>query len=135
MIKGVTRELYEGTTEAPGIGRYLTVYGDGKINVNTAPMPVLKALFKYPDAVSADALEQMDIHRTTQKEDLSGVAWFKEKIPGRAGVDVNTALIKTGSDDFEISATVRLNNVVSRVSGAVNRQDRKKIKLLSWELE
>jgi hypothetical protein len=52
-----------------------------------------------------------------------------------AGVDVNTALIKTGSDDFEISATVRLNNVVSRVSGAVNRQDRKKIKLLSWELE
>jgi general secretion pathway protein K len=33
---------------APGLHRYLTVYGTGRINVNTAPLVVLKALFSIP---------------------------------------------------------------------------------------
>ena len=37
MVKGVTRELFYGTGESPGLVQCLTVFGDGKININTAP--------------------------------------------------------------------------------------------------
>ncbi len=35
-------------TVSPGLWRYVTCYGPGKINVNTAGLPVLKALFSQP---------------------------------------------------------------------------------------
>ena len=35
-------------TVAPGLWRYVTCYGPGKLNVNTASLPVLKALFSQP---------------------------------------------------------------------------------------
>jgi len=35
-------------TASPGLWRYVTCYGAGKINVNTAALPVLKALFSQP---------------------------------------------------------------------------------------
>ncbi|MDD5440009.1 MAG: type II secretion system protein GspK [Candidatus Omnitrophica bacterium] len=38
LVKGVTRELYND------IKKYITVYGDGKININTAPFRVLAAV-------------------------------------------------------------------------------------------
>ncbi|OHE16427.1 MAG: hypothetical protein A2X96_04125, partial [Syntrophobacterales bacterium GWC2_56_13] len=44
MIKGVTRELFYGAEKSPGRAQCLTVFGDGKININTAPKPVLGAL-------------------------------------------------------------------------------------------
>ena len=34
-----------GDKVAPGLQRYLTVYGTGKVNLNTAPLPVLQAEF------------------------------------------------------------------------------------------
>jgi general secretion pathway protein K len=37
MIKGVTRELFYGTGDSPGLLMCLSVFGDGKININTAP--------------------------------------------------------------------------------------------------
>lgn len=40
--------LYDIQTKdrvAPGLHRYLTVYGTGKVNLNTAPLTVLKAMF------------------------------------------------------------------------------------------
>ena len=44
MIKGVTRELFYGTGESPGLAQCLSAYGDARININTAPRPVLRAL-------------------------------------------------------------------------------------------
>ena len=36
LIRGVSASLYVGTEENPGLKDLLTVYSDGKINVNTA---------------------------------------------------------------------------------------------------
>jgi general secretion pathway protein K len=132
MISRLARELYYGTKETPGIGSYLTVYGDGKININTASVPVLKALFKD---VSPDVLVQMDAYRKTEGVDLSDPSWFK-KIPSMENININMGLITTKSDYFEISAVGRFNNMTSRATGVVKRQaDRKTVTLLSWRSE
>lgn len=38
LVRGVTEDLYEGIKD------YITVFGDGKININTAPKEVLNAI-------------------------------------------------------------------------------------------
>lgn len=44
QIRGVTRELYHGTAQRPGLADLTTVFGRETVNVNTAPPPVLAAL-------------------------------------------------------------------------------------------
>jgi general secretion pathway protein K len=57
-----------GDKVAPGLHRFLTVYGSGRINVNTAPLVVLQALF----AISADRdLAQGIIDRRRSEPDTS----------------------------------------------------------------
>jgi type II secretory pathway component PulK len=43
QIKGMTRALYWGSKDKPGLVEYLTVRGGSTVNINTAPGPVLKA--------------------------------------------------------------------------------------------
>ncbi|HEO63663.1 MAG TPA: hypothetical protein ENN78_00130, partial [Candidatus Omnitrophica bacterium] len=49
LVKGVTHKLYYGKDEDGKIKYalkdFLTVYGEGSVNINTAPEPVLSALF------------------------------------------------------------------------------------------
>jgi type II secretory pathway component PulK len=51
QVKGVTRELLYGRPEAPGLAEYLTVFGTGTVNVNTASPVVLRALGYAPAEV------------------------------------------------------------------------------------
>jgi general secretion pathway protein K len=43
QVKGVTPQIFYGTPDKPGLSEYVTVFG-GRINVNTAGEPVLRAL-------------------------------------------------------------------------------------------
>lgn len=43
-LKGMTDTLWEGTGDTDGLRDLFTVYGDGRINVNTAPLEVLKVI-------------------------------------------------------------------------------------------
>ena len=43
QVRGVTRALLYGQGETPGLAEYLTVFGTGAINVNTASPLVLRA--------------------------------------------------------------------------------------------
>jgi general secretion pathway protein K len=53
QIKGVTAELYRGTSEQPGLADFVTAHGRGSVNINTAPAPVLRALNLADAQVSA----------------------------------------------------------------------------------
>jgi general secretion pathway protein K len=44
QIRGVTREIYRGVQDRPGLADVVTVVGGDTINMNTAPAPVLTAL-------------------------------------------------------------------------------------------
>jgi general secretion pathway protein K len=44
QVRGVTRELLYGRPEASGLAEYLTVFGNGAVNLNTVTPVVLRAL-------------------------------------------------------------------------------------------
>ena len=52
MVSGMTQEIYEA------VAPYLTTYGDGTVNLNTAPTPVLRAMPGMTDAVLNNILSQ-----------------------------------------------------------------------------
>ncbi len=56
QIRGVTRELYLGKDDQPGLADLVTVFGRDTVNLNTAPAPVLAAL-GLSDAEVADIVQ------------------------------------------------------------------------------
>lgn len=51
-------DIREGEEVAPGLHRFLTVYGDGKINLNTAPKAVLQGVFNKDPDLAARIIER-----------------------------------------------------------------------------
>jgi type II secretory pathway component PulK len=59
-------EVDEQGNIVPGLLRYLTIWSDMKINVNTAQLPVLRGLFRPEDRIRADDILN---HRNAQTEE------------------------------------------------------------------
>ena len=87
FVKGITKELFYGTREKPGISGYLTVYGNGRININTADPLVLRSL---SDQIDQEMVEEMVAYREDEKNDLNDPAWYKN-VPGMSHVSMNGA--------------------------------------------
>ena len=137
MVKGITRELFYGTGESPGLVSCLTVFGDVsavKININTAPKPVLRAL-ATPE-MTDDLVEALDEYRRDEKNKLDEPAWYT-RVPGAAGLIIPAGLTATvRSDTFRITAVGLQGRMTQRITAIVKREsDRRKVKLLSWRVE
>ena len=130
MIKGITRELFYGTEETPGIATCLTLHGDGKININTAPRLILRAL---AGEITGEMASDMDKFRRDEDNDLSGLSWYT-KVPGMAGTNIGSELISIKSDFYQITSTGYLYNMSKKVAGVIKR-DNGKIKILSWKVD
>jgi general secretion pathway protein K len=151
LVKGVTPELFYGTEDLPGISDFLTVSGmtdqgvnftyEGKININTADVPVLMALLPEENRDLATAISDFRIAKSdeTFTNNIStGIDWYRQ-VPGAGDIELDPSLITNKSDFFRIQATASLNNVtmtatvvVRRVSEAESGQIR--CRILSWEL-
>ena len=130
MIKGITRELFYGTEETPGIATCLTLHGDGKININTAPRLILRAL---AGEITGEMASDMDKFRRDEDNDLSGLSWYT-KVPGMAGTNIGSELISIKSDFYQITSTGYLYNMSKKVAGVIKR-DNGEIKILSWKVD
>jgi general secretion pathway protein K len=132
MVKGVTRELFYGTGESPGLVQCMTVFGDGRININTAPKPVLRAL--ATDMTDGE-VEWLDLYRRDVRNDLAESGWH-QRIPRASGLNILPQLIKINSEIFQITAVGLQGRMTGRITAVIQRQaDRRKIKLLSWKVE
>ena len=132
MVKGVTRELFYGTGESPGLVLCLTVFGDGRININTAPKPVLRALSAE---MTDDGVEELDEYRRDEKNNLADPAWYN-RVQGAAGLNIPAGLISVRSDTFRITAVGLQGRMTQRITAVVKREaDRRKVKLLSWKVD
>jgi general secretion pathway protein K len=132
MIKGMTRKLYYGTRETPGLRQLLTVYGDGRININTAPKQVLRALSAD---MTVEAADKMDVYRRNKDNDLANILWY-QKVTGMVNITLDSRMITTTSSIFRIVSTGILHQMSQTVSGVIKREtDRKMVKILSWKLE
>jgi general secretion pathway protein K len=132
MIKGITKDLYAGTKERTGLAQYITVYGDGLININTAPQMVLRSL--SPN-ITSDIAEKMDVYRKSAGNDLTNILWYQQ-VTGLSGVIIKPGVIAVKSNYFKVSSSGKLHNMERKVIGVVKRSaDRKSFQVISWRHE
>jgi general secretion pathway protein K len=152
QVKGITPEMFYGSSEKPGLVEALTVYGmqpgagteftyPGKINVNTAELPVLVALMPSENPELAAALYDLRQQAATDKEapDFSNLTWYKN-IAGLGDLNLDTNLLTTASDIFRIISEAKVNDSVLAVTAVVERQKNEKsgkwtCKILSWSTQ
>jgi general secretion pathway protein K len=86
LIKGMTAQAFQGRQKRSsgpqrriGLAESLTVYGSGKVNINTAPKPVLQCLSEHLN----ESLAQIIIDRRMKKP--FGSITELQKLPGITG--------------------------------------------------
>lgn len=132
MVKGMSRELFYGTGQTPGLRNYVTVFGDGRININTAPKPVLRALTAE---ITDEDVELLDAYRRSAGNDLADAAWY-QKIRRATPLAIPASLISVKSDVFSITALGIQERMTEQITAVVKRSpDRRRVSLLSWKVD
>lgn len=131
LIKGVTQGLFYGNEHRSGIANHLTVYGDGKININTADPLVLCSL---SDDIDMEMARDMLLYRLDEGNDLKDPGWYR-KVQGMADTTIESGLIKTSSPYFEIESAGISGVMNKRVTAIIKREGEKPIQLLAWKVE
>ena len=152
LVKGITQELFSGLAETAGLGDYITVYGTeeqnnerfsfpGKININTAALPVLTVLVPPENEDFANLLiDYRDAVSGTQyTNELTNINWYKN-VPGFAGITLDQDLISISSSVFRIVATAELEGTQSTTTAIVRRERKSasspwQCKVLNWKTE
>ena len=151
LIKGISPELFYGSKEKPGISQFMTIYGvvgsadafsfPGRININTAELPVLMALMPLENQDLVEGLFEFRQEALNNKEghDFSKPGWYKE-IPGLSDVNIDKKLITNQSDIFRIEAEAKLHDSQSKTIAVVQRVQNTEsgkwsCKILSWKTE
>jgi len=129
LVRGMTRDLFYGTEEAPGISRYVSAYGEGKININTADHLVLRAL---SDRIDEELAEEMVAYRMDEDNDIANINWYKE-VPGMGDIALSADVITTSSTHFEIVSEGIKDTLRKGIKGIVERKDQK-LEILSWKV-
>jgi general secretion pathway protein K len=130
FVKGVTKELFFGTDERPGISSYIATHGDGRVNINTAGPLVLKALSDQLDLEMAAA---MVAYRDDEENDLKDPKWYVNT-PGMSEVGIDPDLVTTSSVYFEIMSKAFVTAAVKTVKAMVKREKGESV-ILSWKID
>jgi general secretion pathway protein K len=152
LVKGFIPALFDGFGGIPGISAYLTTYGaveakdekfsfPGKININTAELPVLAAMLPSDSSDFAELLVSYReaVDGTQYLNDLTKVDWYKG-VPGFGSITIDPDLLTISSDTFRIVATAKLNDIQTSATVIV-RRDREKendpwrCKVLNWKYD
>ena len=129
MVKGITKDIFYGTDKKPALAQYVTTDSEGKININTAPKMVLRAL-ALSDAISAELADKMDAYRRADGNDLSSPQWY-QKVPGMAGVAIKVGL-STKSNYFKIISVGKMKNMQQTLSGIVKKAGQQSVQIIKW---
>jgi len=110
LVKGITRDLYYGTDEHPGIAGFLSPHGDdGLVNINTADAPVLEAL---NDEIDRELAESMVAHREENSGELARLDWYLNVSGFPGDVVISPDLITVSSTYFEIGSEKDITNQI-----------------------
>jgi type II secretory pathway component PulK len=106
------------------------VYGDGKVNINTADPVVLRSLSANLDLRT---VEDMVTYRDEEDNDISQANWYKS-VPGMSSEVAIDNLVTTTSHHFEIVSEAFQEAMRKRVMAVVERQEGQS-KIISWKVE
>ncbi len=114
---------------------------EGKININTADLPVLTAILPSGNPELAQAIYDYRLETSDSEyiHDLSSTTWYK-KVPGLSDVEIDPKIITTSSDFFRIESLATLHEIKMKITAIVERKQNKKTgkwecRVLSWETE
>jgi general secretion pathway protein K len=135
LIKGWDRRLVYGDKEHSGIIDYLTVVGDdGKININTAPVPVLKALSpEMSDELAADIIEFRNDE--ANRDMLSKPDWYRQMGGFPGDITLADDVLTTSSSLFLVTVTASTDTLQRRGSGILQRLQNGEQRLFYWKVE
>ncbi|MCU0599614.1 MAG: type II secretion system protein GspK [Desulfobacterales bacterium] len=152
LVKGITPEIFKSAQDKlSGISNYITVYGaaksdkkfvfDGKININTAELPVVAALLPIEQMFLAPEICDFRIESANDQfiHDLSNPAWYKE-VPGCSDLEINPDLITNKSDIFRIQCAGVLQDTKMAATVIVQREKNEETgkwycRVLNWSYE
>jgi general secretion pathway protein K len=152
LVNGMKPKLYGGSEQAPGISKYITVRGmtaasgssftfEGKININTADLPVLEALLPPGEEGLAEAIYEYrrEVSDDVYIHDLAKPDWYKN-VPGLSDVKIDPDLITTSSDIFRIESVAELNEMKMTIIAMIKREKSSKTgkwgcRVLHWQAE
>jgi general secretion pathway protein K len=150
--KGITPELFYAADElSMGISNYITVAGisdlndkftySGKININTADLPVIAALLPIGQEFLALEIFNYRIEAASGQflYDLTSPTWYKE-VPGCSEVDIDAELLIIQSDIFRIECEAVLRDIQKKATVIVQREKNEEsgkwyCKVLNWTYE
>ncbi|MGE5840457.1 MAG: type II secretion system minor pseudopilin GspK [Deltaproteobacteria bacterium] len=108
---------------------YVTIYSEGKININTAPKEVLESLGESMDSALAESIMEFRKEESFESvEDLKKVAGVDQDL-----LDEIRELISVKSSTFSIEAHVNNGGAVASVKTVVRRQGNN-AKLIYWQV-
>jgi general secretion pathway protein K len=133
LVKGMTPEIFYGTEGRPGIGQYISVFGDDEININTADIRVLRAL---ETGLDADGMAE---HReTVDPGELQSPKWY-DGFAVAVSSDGKKRLenvVKTTSQLFQITSIGHFGDMTKHIVAVVERDsDKGDFRILSWKIE
>lgn len=152
LVRGVTSELSYGVDEIPGISKFITIFGmtkadsdtftyEGKININTADLPVLAAILPmgYEDLAPAIYDYRQETSDDEYVHELSNITWY-ENVPGLEDVEIDPNLITIASDFFRIESVATLHKMKIKITAVVKREKNKKTgkwecRVFRWKAE
>jgi general secretion pathway protein K len=130
LVKGITPEIFYGTEDIPGIARFLTVHGDGRVNINTAHPVVLWSLSERMDYEMA---RDMASYRQDEANDITFTSWYKQ-VAGMADISLDAELISVISSHFEMLSEGVKGRMRRGVTAVVEKSDQQ-LNLISWKVE
>ena len=99
----------EGESSAYGLHRYVTLHGDGRINLNTAPTTVLQAMFPQNEEIADDIISRRE--GAAEDED-SGVSRTDESDGEEGSGNPFTDVNQVNELESVTQQTLRANKVV-----------------------
>jgi general secretion pathway protein K len=146
LIKGISAGLFHGTSTIPGIKQFITVHGisektggltfGGKININTAELPVLIALMPPETEELAQSIYdyRMEASDTDYLHDLSDPKWYRNA-PGCGDLKIDPELITTSSDLFRIVSIAQKDTAAIAVSAVLRRTQNEETGKVDFEIQ
>lgn len=135
LVKGMTLKIVYGDKDHEGIINYISVAGeDGKVNLNTAPLPVLQAL--SPDMNPKLAQELIDYREDEQhQEALTSVDWYRKVRGFPSTINLGNDMLTVTGKYFNIRAIAAIHQYSRTGSGVLLRADSQEQTILSWKIE
>jgi general secretion pathway protein K len=138
LVRGMPEAIYYGKDGGPGLKDLVTVYSDGKININTAGPEVLGALLSpsTPPETAASWVENVIAYRKDPMHwDFLGESdWYRNRMTGFSDINLPADLITTQSSYFSVLMTGKVGAGRKTVFACLERRKTEKDKQNQMEV-